>query len=95
MYSSHRANLQLIGQRFDIEAITKCGQANGCIVGWDLAHSVGNVQLKLHEWNIDFACWCSYKVRGLYCIVLVKCYFCLGVTRVHSARHSLRLLRVL
>jgi kynureninase len=53
----------LLGQRFDIEAITKCGQANGCIVGWDLAHSVGNVQLKLHEWNIDFACWCSYKVR--------------------------------
>ena len=58
---SHLASIT--GQRFDIEAITKCGQAQGCIVGWDLAHAVGNVQLKLHEWDIDFACWCSYKVR--------------------------------
>lgn len=51
------------GQKFDIETITKHGQAEGCTVGWDLAHAVGNVELKLHDWNVDFACWCSYKVR--------------------------------
>jgi kynureninase len=32
-----------------------------CYIGWDLAHAIGNVELKLHEWNVDFAAWCSYK----------------------------------
>ncbi|XP_074606646.1 kynureninase-like isoform X3 [Acropora palmata] len=49
------------GQFFDIEKITAAAQKKGCVVGWDLAHAVGNVELKLHDWNVDFACWCSYK----------------------------------
>ena len=46
-----------------MEAITRAARAKGCRVGWDLAHAIGNARLKLHEWGVDFACWCTYKVR--------------------------------
>lgn len=49
------------GQFFEIEKITKKGHEKGCIVGWDLAHAAGNINLKLHDWNIDFGVWCNYK----------------------------------
>lgn len=49
------------GQVLDIESITKAGHSVGAKVGWDLAHAAGNIELKLHEWEVDFAAWCSYK----------------------------------
>jgi len=49
------------GQLFDIAAITKATHDAGAYAGFDLAHAAGNVELKLHNWDVDFACWCSYK----------------------------------
>ncbi|HSP44521.1 MAG TPA: kynureninase [Chthoniobacterales bacterium] len=49
------------GQLFDIPAITAAAEKHGITVGIDLAHAVGYVPLSLHEWNVDFAIWCSYK----------------------------------
>ncbi|MEH1056451.1 kynureninase [Micromonospora sp. CPCC 206171] len=51
----------LTGELMDIPAITAAGRAAGAIVGWDLAHAAGNVPLALHDWDVDFAAWCSYK----------------------------------
>ncbi|HET8754073.1 MAG TPA: kynureninase [Salinimicrobium sp.] len=49
------------GQVLDMEKITKAGKKIGAFVGWDLAHAAGNIELKLHDWDVDFAAWCSYK----------------------------------
>ncbi len=49
------------GQTFDLKAITELGHAHGCVVGFDLAHAVGNLPLQLHDSGADFAIWCSYK----------------------------------
>lgn len=49
------------GQALDIEAIARAARQAGCVVGFDLAHAAGNIPLKLHDWNVDFAVWCSYK----------------------------------
>lgn len=49
------------GQVFDMKTITEAGHKYGAYVGWDLAHAAGNIELKLNEWKVDFAAWCSYK----------------------------------
>jgi kynureninase len=62
------------GQYFDLPAITRAAHEVGAYAGFDLAHAAGNVELKLHDWDVDFGCWCSYKylnsgpggVAGIY-----------------------------
>src|SRR5437764_12841794 len=51
----------LTGQFLDMARLTRAAHAAGCVIGWDLAHAAGNVVLRLHEWDVDFAAWCSYK----------------------------------
>jgi len=49
------------GQLFPMKEITQAAHNVGAICGFDLAHAAGNVPLELHEWDVDFACWCTYK----------------------------------
>jgi kynureninase len=49
------------GQLFNMQSITAAAQKAGAKVGFDLAHAAGNVPMQMHDWNVDFACWCSYK----------------------------------
>ena len=70
MITANRHDLALVffgginyytGQFFDLKEITAAAHAAGALAGYDLAHAAGNVRLSLHDWNVDFACWCSYK----------------------------------
>lgn len=49
------------GQYFDIKRITAHAHSKGILIGWDCAHAAGNVDLQLHDWDVDFAAWCTYK----------------------------------
>ena len=49
------------GQVFDMDAITRAAHEVGATAGFDLAHGAGNIVLQLHDWNVDFAVWCTYK----------------------------------
>lgn len=49
------------GQAFDMQAITAAAHKAGAIAGYDLAHAAGNLKMQLHDWNVDFASWCTYK----------------------------------
>jgi len=70
----------LTGQAFDIQAITKAAHSKGCLIGFDLAHGAGNLNLNLHQWGPDFAVWCSYKYLNAGPGALAGCF-------VHE-RHS-------
>jgi kynureninase len=51
----------LTGRVFDMARITDLAHKHGAMIGWDLAHGAGNIVMQLHDWNVDFAAWCSYK----------------------------------
>ncbi|HUO81751.1 MAG TPA: kynureninase, partial [Gammaproteobacteria bacterium] len=70
------------GQLFDLLAIARTARAQGCVVGLDLAHAAGNVPLRLHDWNVDFAAWCNYKYLNAGPGAVAACF-------VH-ARHARR-----
>lgn len=66
----HKDNLALVlwgsvnyytGQVFNLQAIAQAAQSVGAKVGFDMAHAAGNIPMQLHNWGVDFACWCNYK----------------------------------
>jgi kynureninase len=74
------------GQLFEMHKITAAGHAAGCVVGFDLAHAVGNIPLRLHDWNVDFAVWCSYKYLNGGPGSIAGCF----VHELHAKNSSLR-----
>jgi kynureninase len=73
------------GRLYDLAGITEAAQAKGCTVGLDLAHAAGNVPLALHDWNVDFAAWCSYKYLNGGPGAIAGCF----VHRRHAERTDL------
>lgn len=75
----------LTGELMDIPAITEAGRRAGAVVGWDLAHAAGNVPLRLHDWDVDWAAWCHYKYVNSGPGAVAGCF----VHRRHLADRSL------
>ena len=75
----------LTGEFLDIEAITAAGHAAGAVVGWDLAHAAGNLPLRMHDWDVDWAAWCNYKYLNSGPGALAGCF----VHERHLADRSL------
>lgn len=69
------------GQVFNMEAIAKATHTAGAKVGFDLAHAAGNIPLQLHNWNVDFACWCNYKYLNSGPGAVAGCF-------IHEKYHS-------
>ena len=75
----------LTGQVLDMSRLTTAAQAQGAIVGLDLAHAAGNIPLELHDWGVDFAVWCSYKYLNAGPGAVAGCF----VHQKHGERLSL------
>jgi len=73
------------GQLFELRRIAELARRAGCVVGLDLAHAVGNVPLELHDWNVDFAVWCTYKYLNAGPGAVAGCF----VHRRHAERVDL------
>lgn len=76
----------LTGQLFDLGTVSAAARAVGARVGLDLAHAIGNVPLRLHEWDVDFAVWCSYKYLNAGPGAIGGCF----VNERHAERHDLK-----
>jgi kynureninase len=76
----------LTGQVLDLGPLTTAARAAGAVVGLDLAHAIGNVPLRLHDWNADFAVWCSYKYLNAGPGAIGGCF----VHARHAARRDLK-----
>ncbi|XP_033758332.1 kynureninase-like [Pecten maximus] len=76
------------GQLLDIPTITRAGHSKGCYVGFDMAHAAGNVPLYLHDWDVDFACWCTYK----YINASAGCLACIFLHEKHKHNNFPKLL---
>ena len=73
------------GQAFDLAAIVRAGHRRGARVGFDLAHAAGNLVLALHDWDADFACWCTYKYMNSGPGAVAACF----VHQRHAANRDL------